>query len=110
MGTKISDFLELQLFSGEEEGVIALNGMNYKFKLKSIKTLISKQDLQLDKVDNTSDANKPISIKTQEALEGKADKQHSHKATDVQGLSEEIAQVVATIPGVGDVVVVESEW
>lgn len=95
MGTKISDFFELQLFTGEEEAVLALNGVNYKFKLKNIKTLISKQDLQIDKVDNTSDADKPISVLTQEALDGKAPTQHNHTVGQVEGLSQALADKAA---------------
>jgi hypothetical protein len=50
-----------------------------------IKTALSlaKGDVGLGNVDNTSDANKPISTATQTALDGKAATSHTHSAADV---------------------------
>ncbi len=45
-----------------------------------------KADVGLDNVDNTSDANKPISSATQTALNGKASTTHSHAISDVTNL------------------------
>jgi len=47
---------------------------------------ITKADLGLGNVDNTSDANKPISTATQTALDGKAASSHAHAISDVTGL------------------------
>jgi hypothetical protein len=46
-------------------------------------TGITKSDVGLSNVDNTSDANKPISTATQTALNGKADSSHTHASTDI---------------------------
>ena len=44
---------------------------------------ISKSSVGLGNVDNTSDANKPISTATQTALNGKANTSHTHAAGDI---------------------------
>lgn len=44
---------------------------------------ISKSSVGLGNVDNTSDANKPISTATQNALNGKANTSHTHAAGDI---------------------------
>ncbi len=44
---------------------------------------LAKGDVGLDNVDNTSDANKPISTATQTALNGKAATNHGHAAGDI---------------------------
>ena len=44
---------------------------------------VDKNDVGLGNVDNTSDANKPISTATQNALDDKADNIHSHVLSDV---------------------------
>lgn len=47
---------------------------------------VTKAMVGLGNVDNTSDANKPISTATQTALDGKAAASHSHAISDVTGL------------------------
>lgn len=44
---------------------------------------ITKSDISLGNVDNTSDLNKPISTATQTALNGKANTSHTHAASDI---------------------------
>ena len=73
MSSKISQLEEVVELTGEEVSVIVVGNGNYKFKLSAIKQLITKSDVQLDNVDNTSDANKPVSEATQVALNLKAD-------------------------------------
>lgn len=46
----------------------------------------TKAQVGLSNVDNTSDANKPVSTATQTALDGKANTVHSHVISDVTGL------------------------
>jgi hypothetical protein len=50
--------------------------------------LVVKAIIGLGLVDNTSDANKPISTATQAALDNKAAKVHTHVISDVTGLQE----------------------
>jgi len=47
---------------------------------------LAKADVGLGNVDNTSDANKPVSTATQSALGGKANSSHTHAIADVTGL------------------------
>lgn len=47
---------------------------------------VTKEQIGLGNVDNTSDTNKPISIATQMALDKKADVHHSHTMTDITDL------------------------
>lgn len=47
---------------------------------------VTKEQVGLGKVDNTSDMNKPISTATQMALDKKADVHHSHTMTDITDL------------------------
>lgn len=44
---------------------------------------LTKTDVSLENVDNTSDANKPISSATQTALNGKANTSHTHVRADI---------------------------
>ena len=44
---------------------------------------VTKAQVGLGNVDNTSDANKPISTATQTALNGKANTSHTHAAGDI---------------------------
>jgi hypothetical protein len=48
---------------------------------------LTKSDVGLGSVDNTSDANKPISTATQTALNGKASSSHTHLAADITDFS-----------------------
>lgn len=87
MGSKISQFTELDTLTGNEESVVAFNGANYKFTLNKIKALITKEDLGLDKVDNTADVDKPINTATQIVLDEKASLAHHHAVSDIDNLS-----------------------
>jgi len=48
--------------------------------------VVTKADVALGDVDNTSDADKPISTATQTALNSKADNGHTHTETDITNL------------------------
>jgi hypothetical protein len=56
-----------------------------------------KADVGLSNVDNTSDANKPVSTATATALAGKANTSHTHVAADVTNFSEAVDDRVATL-------------
>lgn len=47
---------------------------------------VTKAQVGLANVDNTSDVNKPISSATQTALNGKSDKAHKHKTADISDM------------------------
>ena len=52
-------------------------------KALSANISLTKADVGLGNVDNTSDANKPISTATQNALNGKANTSHNHSAANI---------------------------
>lgn len=62
---------------------------------KTFQTL-DKSAVGLSNVDNTSDANKPVSTATQTALDGKANTSHTHVASDITNLSEAIDDRIST--------------
>ncbi len=68
--------------SGKENTVAAGTTAQYYRGDKSWQTL-DKTAVGLANVDNTSDANKPISTATQTALTGKASSTHTHAAADI---------------------------
>lgn len=84
---------------GAADGVAALDSggkvpmaqLQLSFPVTSVNTqtgdvVLTKSDVGLGNVDNTSDANKPISSATQTALDGKAGSAHTHSIADVTSL------------------------
>lgn len=63
-----------------------------------IKALLAyaKSDIGLGSVDNTSDANKPVSTAMQTALDGKAASSHTHAQSDITGLTAALAGKAAS--------------
>lgn len=55
---------------------------------------LTKSDVGLTNVDNTSDANKPVSTATQTALNGKANTSHTHAEGDITNLTTDLAAKV----------------
>ncbi|MCA0231562.1 MAG: hypothetical protein LCH91_13905 [Bacteroidetes bacterium] len=68
--------------SGKEPSISAGTTAQYWRGDKTFQTL-DKSAVGLSNVDNTSDANKPISTATQTALNGKANSSHTHGAADL---------------------------
>lgn len=115
-GQKMSTRPVVQAVDGTELVLCLTNGNNYLVPLGLLANLsgnpeLTKQGLGLEKVDNTSDEDKPLSIAAQEALATKVDAQelaaaleeirqqyqesfapisHGHLIEDVQGLSAEL--------------------
>lgn len=98
---KISELRDIPSLDGDAQIPIALNGTTYKIRLRSIKDLasagsnaeISKQFIGLGNVDNTSDADKPVSVAQALALLTKADRVHSHTKSDITGLVTELTGI-----------------
>lgn len=65
-----------ELMVSPTDAVTSVNGYNGI-------VVLAKGDVGLSNVDNTSDANKPISTATQTALNGKAATSHSHSGADI---------------------------
>lgn len=80
---RFSQFDEVLNPTGDEEIVGVSNGQNIRFHVNKIKSLVTKTDIGLDQVDNTSDINKPISTATQGALNGKSGINHTHTAAQL---------------------------
>lgn len=89
---KISQLDEITTLTGNEEVPVAHEGQNFKFKIHAIKSIVTKSDVGLSNVDNTSDLQKPVSNAVQSALNGKANNGHGHSITDVANLSTTLAQ------------------
>jgi len=102
---KISEFLMLTTPTGLEQTVVAIGGVNHRVTLNAIKSLITKNDLGLEFVNNTSDADKPISTATQAALAGKSNMGHTHAMADVPGLvqyiTDQLTALAATLSAAG---------
>jgi hypothetical protein len=58
---------------------------------------LAKADVGLGSVDNTSDANKPVSSATQTALGGKANSSHTHAISDVTNLQTALDNAVSNV-------------
>lgn len=65
---------------------------NYQVLISQICEAITKADIGLDLVDNTSDKNKPVSDATQRELDRKALVNHTHTISSVVGLAERFAE------------------
>lgn len=57
----------------------------------------AKTNLGIENINNTSDANKPVSTATQTALDGKAATSHTHAQSDVTGLVSSLAALQPTL-------------
>ena len=93
MATKISGMTELQTPAGDEYVPFAKGGKWGKIKLSNLITPSTKTALGLDLVDNTPDAQKPISEAAALALAEKANKVHTHTMTEVSQLPETINEI-----------------
>ena len=74
---------------------------NFKITLQNIIDFITKDTIGLDKVDNTSDAEKELSTKAIEALLKKADVNHKHDVEDINNFYQALANYIqsdANIP------------
>lgn len=88
MNKKISQLKALTTVTGDEEFPLAYQGVTYKLPLSRIAQLVSVGGLGLDRIDNTSDMDKPVSTATAAALSTKADQSHTHVTTSITGLTE----------------------
>lgn len=85
--------------AGKEDAITPGTTAQYWRGDKTFQTL-NKAAVGLNNVDNTSDAQKPISTAVQTALDGKASTTHSHVAADIQ-LSAGPRMLGRTSPGAG---------
>jgi hypothetical protein len=99
---KISQLPAATSLAGDALLEVVQNGENKKATLNDIQTLTTESitaqrtALSINNVDNTSDANKPVSTAQQTALDGKANTTHSHAIADVTGLQSALDGKAAT--------------
>lgn len=99
MATKISQLPELTVLNGNEVVPAVAGGVTVKFTLNKIKNIITKSDISLGNVDNTSDADKPVSTATAAALDQKANLVHGHSVENITGLQEALDGKAASTHG-----------
>lgn len=97
MSKKISQLEELTIDALPDSGVftvVVADGINYKFDLNNIAAFVplpTAEEIGLGNVDNTSDANKPVSKAVAMALLQKANITHRHEVTDINQLPEALS-------------------
>lgn len=84
----VSDIVDFDTFA-----VSSVNG-------RAGDVVLIKSDVGLDQVDNTSDADKPISDDTQDALDLKSDVGHTHTASEVTDFTVAVQSVVKTFENI----------
>ena len=80
-----------EILTGGELTVIVQGGVTKSISLSHLKTIVTKADVGLSRADNTPDLDKPISRNQQTALNGKANKAHTHPQDEVNGLIDSLA-------------------
>ena len=78
MSSRISELEKIANPSGNELVIVAFQGANYSIRVNDLVRAISKTSLGLERVNNTSDAEKPISDSVAKALADKANADHTH--------------------------------
>lgn len=96
----------IDLATGDSNGQVKIAGTNVSVKglaAMAYKESVSKSDVGLGNVDNTSDANKPISTATQTALNAKADASTTYTKSEVDSLISAVFTYKGTKATVADV-------
>jgi len=89
-GTTVRDLPEkIEAIDDDVLLIVDINGTNYFITLKNLLNGINiptMYDLQIDKVNNTSDIDKPLSTAIINALKEKAPQIHEHETSSITGL------------------------
>lgn len=88
MSKKISQLNEAISIDGSEVIPISKPGFSLKLTLNRLKSIFTKADVGLGNVDNTSDIDKPLSSASIDAINTKADRNHSHNVSDIATLQQ----------------------
>lgn len=114
MAKNFSQFNEIIDFNNSEVivgySLIDNQLQEMRFNLNRLKSYITKSDLGLGNVNNTSDLDKPISTAMQSALNGKANISHVHSADQIANLDTYIQNILSSLSITGDVTVGPNEW
>lgn len=96
----LSDQADLQLALDNKEAIIAAWTTTQYWRWDKTRQTLDKAAVWLANVDNTSDANKPVSTATQTSLDGKEDV--SNKATDFTTVNDTLYPTVEAVKEVTD--------
>jgi hypothetical protein len=108
IGGTLSNQTDLQTALNGKEATITAGTTSQYFRGDKTFQTLDKAAVGLSNVDNTTDANKPVSTSTQTALNGKANTSHSHIIGDVTGLQTALDGKQANITGTDGQVVFKS--
>lgn len=82
-GAQVNTVTSVNTRTGAVSGLAEQSTLNNHTSNTSNPHSVTKAQVGLSNVDNTSDASKPVSTATQTALDGKANSSHTHPATDL---------------------------
>ena len=99
IGNGVTAWNSLAYTSGGSGGGGAVDSVNGRTGAVTL----TKSDVGLANVDNTSDANKPVSTATQTALDGKANTVHTHSIAQITGLQTDLNNLASSISGKQDI-------
>lgn len=113
MAKRISELPTLSTPEVDAGILVEHSGQNYRLPVGQILNEITAERVGLDHVDNTADADKPISTAQQQALDGKAAVGHQHTLDDLPNLvdliEDKVADAIAQYGG-GSLGLQKVEW
>lgn len=118
MSKKISELDPIDRITGLEEFPVRLGTSNFRMKVSDITGFFTKERIGLGRVDNTTDAEKPVSGPQQTALDGKvntidfntlsqtmagkANTQHTHELSEINGLVDRFDSITTGLNTLGN--------
>lgn len=118
MSKKISELAPIDRITGLEEFPVRLGLDNFKIKIDDVVSLVTKNRIGLGFVDNTRDSEKPVSTPQQTALDGKvnttdfnalsqamagkANTQHTHEFSEINGLVDRFDSITTGLNTLGN--------
>lgn len=118
MSKKISELAPIDHITGLEEFPVRLGLDNFKIKIDDVVSLVTKNRIGLGFVDNTRDSEKPVSGPQQTALDGKvntidfntlsqamagkANTQHTHELSEINGLVDRFDSITTGLNTLGN--------
>ncbi len=88
---RISEFTTIEELSSRSYIPVVEQGQNFKVSIDKLSSGLDKTALGIDKVNNTADADKPLSKAAIDALKLKADSVHKHTSADITDIATKYA-------------------
>lgn len=114
MAKRISELPTLDTPEADAGILVEHGGQNYRLPVGKILDEITAERVGLGHVDNTADADKPVSTAQQQALDGKVAVDHQHTLDDLLNLvdliEDKVADAVAQYGGGGGPGLQKAEW